>query len=84
MVAEGRGSKKWKGKKKASNPSIKCWYCEEERHIQTKCSKYKEDLMALKDGRNRAAASIAIEEETDVSLMVEESKGPKEDWIFDS
>lgn len=33
---------------------------------------------------NREIASIALEEESDASLMVEETTGPKEGWILDS
>lgn len=47
-----------------------------------RCSKYKEDWKALKNVRGDA--TITIDEE-DMSLLVDESKGPKsDDWILDS
>uniref|UniRef100_A0A803MLX8 Diacylglycerol O-acyltransferase n=1 Tax=Chenopodium quinoa TaxID=63459 RepID=A0A803MLX8_CHEQI len=61
LVAKSSGGKNWKGKK-VINPNIKCWYCEEVGHIQTRCSKYKEDLKTLKNVRG-GIATIAVDDD---------------------
>lgn len=81
LVMGGGNRKGGKGKHKFN---IKCYYCYELRHIQTVCSKAKEDLKELKRAQGKGSVAIDMDKDGfgDV-LIVQEEKQPKDSWWFD-
>lgn len=91
-VAENRGrsssrsrGKRWngRGRSKSRDRSFKCYYCDEEGHIQRNCPKYKEDRE--KRQSHETAGVAECNDDSELLLAEAESSGTTgSDWILDS